>query len=89
VYLYYASYGDLSIAMQKKTAALDSVFIMRGAEVQEVTTKDGKTQLKVISDVVHDDLLQHFWLERLNSIGSPSQLDRKRREETRKVAKKS
>lgn len=87
VYLYYATYSDRSIDMQKLTATVDSVYIIRGAIVQEVSTKDGKTQLKVIKGITHDYLLQHFWLERLNNISNPSQMDLKRREETRKVAK--
>jgi hypothetical protein len=87
VYLYYATYSERSIAMQKKTAAVDSVFIIEGAEVKEVSTRDGKTQLKVTNSVSHDYLIQHFWLERLNNIGNPSQIDLKRREETRKAAK--
>jgi hypothetical protein len=87
VYLYYATYSDRSIAMQKKTLAVDSVYIIQGAEVKEVPTKDGKTKLQVIDEIAHDYLLQHFWLERLNHIGSPSVMDMKRRDETRKRAK--
>jgi hypothetical protein len=87
LYLYYATYSTRSIAMQKKTAAVDSVFIIEGAEVKEVSTRDGKPQLKVIKSVTHDYLIQQFWLERLNNIGQPSQMDLKRREETRKAAK--
>lgn len=88
VFLYYATYADRSLIMQKKTASADSVYIMEGAEVMEVTGKDGKSQLKVIKSITHDYLLQQFWLERLNSIGQASSMDLKRRDATRSKAAK-